>query len=246
MTSKWIQSLARYYKTRKIPSIELSKDLVRRAIQVLDIEYSKLVDRQKYKRFTYDSKGFSITRKDESEFETDDSLKFLESDFDRDIDTFNLGIHTENKDIDVKIKTNSWNDSSFSATSRDLDDIWVNGIMTKLAETFDTGKNLHQFWHSKKAFLVYFAISICVASIWYYLTIRYAANANEQLAIANWFIWAFGLPFSIRLILQWVFPKVETKQSRQKKFKKVILSVITIVVALIVGIIGNYLYDTLK
>jgi hypothetical protein len=193
----------------------------------------------------YNSKEFSIRRKDKSLLETDDSQKFLENDFDRDIDRITLKISTKNKSISVEITTSSWSDSDFSATSTDLDNVWVNGIMATLAQTLDAWKNSNGFWHSKKAFLIYFPVSIIFSSVWYYLTIR-TPNADEQLAVINWAIWSFGLPFTIRLILQWVFPKVETKQSRQKKFKKIILSIIGIIGTIVLGMIGNYLYDVLK
>jgi hypothetical protein len=211
----------------------------------METEYNRLLKNQD-KDGTYHRKRFSIRRKDKSILETDNSQKFLDGDFDKDVDRIELQVSTENREIEVEISTSWWNDSNFSATSNDLDDIWVNGIMTKLAETFDSGKNLHQFWHSKKAYLVYFAISIILASIWYYLSIHYSTEPNEQLAIVNWLIWAFGTPFTFSMVFQWVFPKIETKQSRQRKFKKIILSITGVVGTLIIGIAASYLYDILK
>jgi hypothetical protein len=237
--------MGRIYKTQSIPSIELSKDLIQKVIRVLETEYNRLLENQDKDSAYYNSKEFSIRRKDKSLLETDDSQKFLENDFDRDIDRIMFKISTRNKSVEVEITTSSWSDSDFSATSNDMDNTWVNGIISTLAQTFDASKNSYGFWHSKKAFLIYFPISIILSSVYYYLTIR-SPNANEQLAIINWVIWTFGLPFTIRLILQWVFPKVQTKQSKQKKFKKIILSIIGIIGALVIGILGNYLYDILK
>jgi len=239
--------LARYYKTQKLPSIELSKDLLRRVIQVLEAEYEKLQENRKDDRLSlsYDSKEFSVRRKDETEFETDNSQKFLESDFERDVDEITLRIHTENKDIDVKIATRSWSDSSFSATSRDLDDIWVNGIMTKLGQTFESSKNSHQFWHSKKAYLIYFPISMTIASLLTYFS-SLSPKANGQFLIILWIVYSVVYPFTFSMIFRWMFPKIETKLSKQRKVKKIIISMVGIAGTVIFSIVGSYIYDIIK
>jgi hypothetical protein len=237
--------MGRIYKTQSVPTIELTKDLIQKVIRVLETEYDSLLENQDKDDKYYNSKEFSIRRKDKSLLETDDSQKFLENDFDRDIDRIVLKISTKNRSVTVEITTSSWSDSDFSATSADMNNIWVNGIMSTLSQTFNASKNSYGFWHSKKAFLVYFPVALILSTVYYYLTIR-SPNADQQLALINWVIWTFGLPFTIRLILQWVFPKVETKQSRQKKFKKIVLSVIGLIGTLVLGITGNYLYDMLK
>jgi hypothetical protein len=237
--------LPKYYKTQKIPSIQLSKDLIQKVIQVLETEYGKLLENQDKDDSYYNSKNFSVERKDDSVFETDDSQKFLDSDFDRDIDEINLQISTKNRDINVRITTRSWSDSSFSATSKDLDDIWVNGVMSKLAQTFEDSKNSHQFWHSKKAYLIYVPIAMAIASLVTYVSFL-APNANAQFLTIIWIVYSVLYPFTMSMLFQWMFPKIETKQSKQRKVKKIIWSIVGIVGTVILSVFGSYIYDIIK
>ena len=231
-----------------IPSINLSKKLLREICELFDKEHDKLIDTNENCKLTYKIKSKN------KEIESHDSNNFLKYDIPKDLEEIELRFNSKDKRIQVNFTLQLRRYSYF--TVQDIDPNWVNGISKRIEDIFGKYRTINDLFHSNlKRLLPFYVIGavLCAYGLYIrpeldsYFTTFYTTQIISQTALEfgkTTLAGMFGgfMILIAHLFFRWLFPKFETEHTVQVKFRKSILAGTS---AIIAGVIGNYIWTIL-
>lgn len=228
----------------KIPTIRLSKILLRELCDILNNEYTELKKTEKDYVYWLSFEMTTTAKK----IQTANSDSFLKYDLPHTFIEIELTLHSKDKSINITFYEPSFLPSQFTVGG--TDSVWVNGLTRQFEEIFQKHKTSNHFYHSKKSWLLFLGLTITVligtyllvdpfgslldladttedidSSIIALLTIlRTAAMSGSALSYLLW-----------ENVFRWLFPIIEVENSIQLRVRQKIVILLLAVVGSIIG-----------
>jgi|APSaa5957512535_1039671.scaffolds.fasta_scaffold61955_2 hypothetical protein len=233
-------------------SIKLSKSLLSELCHVLDNVHSEFLNDEKQNE--NDKKYASVEYKLETkskEIETSDSASFLKNWNPKKFRECKLQFRGGERWIWIRCQIGYL--EGFTVSVEGKESVWVNGITRKFEEILEKYKSKSEFFHSKKAYLIYLGIPlICLIGLYIILTptiqelgIFVDEETKEESSLLErvtrlLIIVIFGMglvsTFGVPGLFHWLFPKIELENNIQIKIRKGVLSALgVLIISLIAG-----------
>lgn len=226
----------------KIPSIKLSQTLLADLCEVISKEYSKAVSENEDSSVDYVLEGKN------HEIESHDSTSFLKYGIPKDLKEIRIILRSRQPKKQIWIRIDMDSDYLCSFDVEGTDPIWVNGISKQIEGVFERYRNRNDLFHSKwkTALPIYFGIAGVLAYVVYLASLGLAITDSEGKTISLSSVLIIPILMSVwvwHIVFGWLYPQVEIESMSRVKARKFVIGAI---IALILSMLGNYIYQMIS